>query len=77
MFIIGLVCIVMNWMIHDNKIVKLYEVVIGVGYAQDEDSGHRIPHNPAGNRWHVEAVFRSETVHLFSGGFLPTSCVFR
>ena len=60
-------------------------------YTQVEHSGHRIPQDTAGkmrdshrilqgntgNRWNVEAVFRSKIRPDFSGGFLPTSCTFR
>jgi hypothetical protein len=30
-----------------------------------------------GNRWNMEAVFRTEIVGIFSVGFLSTSCAFR
>jgi hypothetical protein len=33
--------------------------------------------DPAGNRWNMGAVFRSEIVRILSGGFLSTSCAFR
>jgi len=52
-------------------------------YTQVDDSGHRIPLDPAekmqeshrilqentGNRWNMEAVFRPEIVQIFSGSF--------
>jgi hypothetical protein len=60
-------------------------------YTQVDDSGHRIPRDPAGKmreshrilqentgyRWNMEAVLRPEIARIFSGGFLSTSCAFR